>query len=129
MNDETWPGQPRGPAQTPSRRFDADHLAAQPGIPRAMHLNGASASVLVGHSSCAALADMAALKDRNTAAGIMFLDGDAVPLIFPPLVTWLKLVVLHRQAARPAIDDLQQAGHARLDEWSSSDDIDRTALP
>lgn len=72
--------------------FDASHLAAQlVAFVRAMHLTGANAPVLVGHSSGAAVVGMAVLLDRATAAGIVFLDGDATPLPVPPVAGWLLI--------------------------------------
>jgi pimeloyl-ACP methyl ester carboxylesterase len=71
----------------PSPPFDARHLAAQlVAFLRAMHLTGANAPVLVGHSSGAAVVGMAVLADRHAVAGIVFLDGDATPLAFPSFV-------------------------------------------
>lgn len=68
----------------PSPPFNAAHLAAQVlAFLRAMHLTGADAPVLVGHSSGAAVVGMAILANRDAAAGIVFLDGDATPLAFP----------------------------------------------
>lgn len=76
----------------PSPPFDASHLAAQVlAFLRAMHLTGANAPVLVGHSSGAAVVGMAVLQDRHAAAGIVFLDGDATPLAFPPFAGWLLI--------------------------------------
>ncbi len=72
--------------------FDASHLAAQVlAFLRAMHLTGPNAPVLVGHSSGAAVVGMAVLLDRDAAAGIVFLDGDATPLPFPPVIGWLLI--------------------------------------
>lgn len=72
--------------------FDAQHLAAQVvAFLRAMHLTGADAPVLVGHSSGAAVAGMAALEDPRAVAGVAFLDGDALPLSFPPVLGWLLI--------------------------------------
>lgn len=74
----------------PSPPFDARHLAAQLlAFLRSMHLTGANAPVLVGHSSGAAVAGMAVLLDGHAAAGVVFLDGDATPLTFPPFAGWL----------------------------------------
>ena len=76
----------------PSPPFDAAHLAAQLlAFLRAMHLTGADAPVLVGHSSGAAVVGMAVLANRHAAAGIVFLDGDATPLAFPPFLGWLLI--------------------------------------
>jgi pimeloyl-ACP methyl ester carboxylesterase len=72
--------------------FDASHLAAQVlAFVRGMHLAGARAPVLVGHSSGAAVVGMAVLLDRAAAAGIVFLDGDATPLPLPPVIGWLLI--------------------------------------
>ena len=76
----------------PSSPFDASHLAAQVlAFLRAMHLTGPNAPVLVGHSSGAAVVGMALLTDRDAAAGIVFLDGDATPLPVPPVIGWLLI--------------------------------------
>jgi len=72
--------------------FDASHLAAQLlAFVRAMHLTGANAPVIVGHSSGAAVVGMAVLLDRAAAAGIVFLDGDGTPLPFPPVIGWVLI--------------------------------------
>ena len=72
--------------------FDASHLAAQLlAFVRAMHLTGANAPVLVGHSSGAAVVGMAVLIDRAAASGLVFLDGDATPLPVPPVIGWLLI--------------------------------------
>lgn len=74
----------------PSPPFDASHLAAQLlAFAAAMNLTGVNAPLLVGHSSGAAVVGMAALRDPRAAAGIVFLDGDATPLTFPPVIGWL----------------------------------------
>jgi pimeloyl-ACP methyl ester carboxylesterase len=74
----------------PSAPFDAAHLAAQLlRFVQAMHLTGANAPVLVGHSSGAAVVGMAVLRDPRAVAGIVFLDGDATPLPFPHFLGWL----------------------------------------
>jgi pimeloyl-ACP methyl ester carboxylesterase len=71
----------------PSPPFDAAHLAAQVlAFMRAMHLTGANAPILVGHSSGAAVVGMAVLADRHAVAGIVFLDGDATPLAGPSFI-------------------------------------------
>ena len=65
----------------PSPPFSAGHLAAQVlAFVRAEHLTGRDAPVLVGHSSGAAVAGMAALDGGRAIAGVIFLDGDALPL-------------------------------------------------
>jgi pimeloyl-ACP methyl ester carboxylesterase len=72
--------------------FDAAHLASQVlAFLRAMHLTGRDAPVLVGHSSGAAVAGMAALLDRQAVSGVVFLDGDALPLPVPPIAGWLLI--------------------------------------
>ncbi len=74
---------------SPGPPFDARHLAMQVlAFIRAMHLTGANAPVLVGHSSGAAVAGMTVLLDSHAAAGVVFLDGDATALTFPPIVGW-----------------------------------------
>jgi pimeloyl-ACP methyl ester carboxylesterase len=77
---------------TPSPPYDTAHLAAQVlAFAAAMHLTGSDAPVLVGHSSGAAVAGMAALADPASVSGVVFLDGDALPLSFPPLIGWLLI--------------------------------------
>ena len=49
---------------------------------------------MVGHSSGAAVAGLAALatlRGRPAVAGVVFLDGDATPLPVPPLAGWLLI--------------------------------------
>ncbi len=88
----------------PSPPFDASHLAAQLlAFIRAMHLTGASAPVLVGHSSGAAVAGIAVLLDHRAAAGIVFLDGDAAPLPFPTLAGWVLINPYRTTLVRLAI--------------------------
>ena len=68
----------------PSAPFDARHLADQLiAFLTAKGLTGSDAPVLVGHSSGAAVAGMAALRGNHVAAGVVFLDGDATPLAVP----------------------------------------------
>ena len=65
----------------PSPPFDASHLAAQVlAFLRAEKLTGPEAAVLVGHSSGAAVAGVAALDGGRDVRGVIFLDGDALPL-------------------------------------------------
>lgn len=65
--------QPKGP-------FTVRHFAAQLlGFITAMGLTGRNAPVVVGHSSGAAVAGLAALEGGPRIAGVMFLDGDALP--------------------------------------------------
>ncbi|HET7013479.1 MAG TPA: alpha/beta hydrolase [Streptosporangiaceae bacterium] len=76
----------------PSPPYDAAHLADQVlAFVRAMHLTGPDAPVLVGHSSGAAVIGMAALAERGSVSGVVFVDGDALPLAFPPLLGWLLI--------------------------------------
>jgi pimeloyl-ACP methyl ester carboxylesterase len=76
----------------PSPPFDARHLADQLlAFLTAMRLTGANAPVLVGHSSGAAVVGMAALRGRQVAAGVVFLDGDATPLPVPSFAGWLVI--------------------------------------
>ena len=66
--------------------FDVDHDVRQTlAFARALGLTGADAPVLVGHSSGAAVAGLAALAAPSDVAGVVFLDGDALPLDVP---TW-----------------------------------------
>jgi pimeloyl-ACP methyl ester carboxylesterase len=68
----------------PSPPFDASHLADQlVAFLDAKGLTGPDAPVIVGHSSGAAVAGLAALRGRQVAAGVIFLDGDATPLALP----------------------------------------------
>lgn len=76
----------------PSPPFDASHLASQlMAFLTAEKLTGANAAVLVGHSSGAAVVGLAALRASRDVAGVVFLDGDATPLPFPPLLGWLVI--------------------------------------
>jgi len=66
--------------------FDVAHDVAQTlAFTRALGLTGADAPVLVGHSSGAAIVGLAALAAPQDVAGVVFLDGDALPLDVP---TW-----------------------------------------
>lgn len=61
--------------------FDVDHLARQTlAFAAALGLTGRDAPVLVGHSSGAAVVGLAALEAPQDVAGVVFLDGDALPL-------------------------------------------------
>jgi pimeloyl-ACP methyl ester carboxylesterase len=74
----------------PSGPFTASHLADQLlAFLTAEHLTGPDAPVLVGHSSGAAVVGMAALRGRQAASGVVFLDGDATPLGVPTFLGWL----------------------------------------
>ncbi|HLH58054.1 MAG TPA: alpha/beta hydrolase [Streptosporangiaceae bacterium] len=65
----------------PSPPFSAGHLAAQVlSFLAAKGLTGRNAPILVGHSSGAAVAGLAALRGPGTVRGVVFLDGDALPL-------------------------------------------------
>ena len=79
----------------PSPPFDARHLATQVlAFLAAERLTGADAPVIVGHSSGAAVAGLAALAaphGRPAVAGVIFLDGDATPLAVAPLAGWLLI--------------------------------------
>jgi len=77
---------------TASPPFNARHLAEQAlAFVRDMHLTGAEAPVLVGHSSGAAVVGMAALLAPRSVAGVVFLDGDATPLAVPSIAGWLLI--------------------------------------
>ncbi|GAA3555159.1 hypothetical protein GCM10022197_07880 [Microlunatus spumicola] len=66
--------------------FDVGHDAAQTlAFSAALGLTGPDAPVLVGHSSGAAVVGLAALEAPQDVAGVVFLDGDALPLDVP---TW-----------------------------------------
>jgi pimeloyl-ACP methyl ester carboxylesterase len=66
--------------------FDVEHDVSQTlAFVRALGLTGADAPVLVGHSSGAAIVGLAALEAPGQVAGVVFLDGDALPLDVP---TW-----------------------------------------
>jgi pimeloyl-ACP methyl ester carboxylesterase len=70
--------------------FTVTHDAAQVlAFIRAMGLTGRNAPVVVGHSSGAAVAGLAALDGGRRIAGVMFLDGDARPLAIPPFAPYL----------------------------------------
>jgi pimeloyl-ACP methyl ester carboxylesterase len=64
--------------------FTVAHFAAQVlAFIAAMGLTGRDAPVLVGHSSGAAVAGLAAIEGGRRVAGVMFLDGDAEQLAVP----------------------------------------------
>jgi len=76
---------------TPSPPYSAAHLAAQLlAFLAAKGLTGASAPVLIGHSSGAAVVGLAAATGGSRfARGVVFLDGDATPLGGPGFLGWL----------------------------------------
>ena len=66
--------------------FDVEHDVRQTlALTRALGLTGPDAPVLVGHSSGAAVVGLAALEAPDDVAGVVLLDGDALPLEVP---TW-----------------------------------------
>jgi pimeloyl-ACP methyl ester carboxylesterase len=73
--------------------YSASHLAAQLlAFLAAKGLTGASAPLLVGHSSGAAVVGLAALTGGARAVrGVVFLDGDATPLSGPGFLGWLLI--------------------------------------
>ena len=77
----------------PSPSYSTSQLAAQLlAFLRAEGLTGASAPVLVGHSSGAAVAGLAAVAGGARAVrGVVFLDGDATPLSGPGVLGWLLI--------------------------------------
>jgi pimeloyl-ACP methyl ester carboxylesterase len=65
----------------PVAPFDVDHDARQTlAFAAALGLTGPNAPVLVGHSSGAAIVGLAALAAPHDVAGVVFMDGDALPL-------------------------------------------------
>ena len=65
----------------PVAPFDVDHDVRQTlGFAAALGLTGPNAPVLLGHSSGAAIVGLAALAMPHDVAGIVFVDGDALPL-------------------------------------------------
>jgi pimeloyl-ACP methyl ester carboxylesterase len=77
----------------PSPSYSTSQLAAQLlAFLRAEGLTGASAPVLVGHSSGAAVVGLAAVTGGARAVrGVVFLDGDATPLSGPGFLGWLLI--------------------------------------
>ena len=74
----------------PSPPYNTSHLAAQVlAFLKVERLTGASAPVLVGHSSGAAVVGVAALRGASFVRGVVFLDGDATPLGGPGFLGWL----------------------------------------
>ena len=70
--------------------FTVAHFAAQVlAFASAMGLTGGNSPVLVGHSSGAAVAGLAAIDGGQRVAGVMFLDGDAQPLPAPSFLRYL----------------------------------------
>jgi pimeloyl-ACP methyl ester carboxylesterase len=64
--------------------FDVEHDVRQTlAFARALGLTGPDAPVLVGHSSGAAVVGLAALDAPDDVAGVVFEDGDALPLDVP----------------------------------------------
>ncbi|MFL6110128.1 MAG: alpha/beta fold hydrolase [Catenulispora sp.] len=67
--------------------YTTQHLAAQlTGLVTTLNIDH---PVLVAHSSGAAVAAEAALESPHAFSGLMFLDGDALPIPHPPGVTWI----------------------------------------
>ena len=61
--------------------FDVEHDVRQTlAFARSLGLTGKDAPILVGHSSGAAIVGLAALAAPPDVAGVVFLDGDALPL-------------------------------------------------
>ena len=75
----------------PSPPFSAGHLAAQVLAFLAAERLAGPRTVLVGHSSGAAVAGLAAVRAGTRLGGVVFLDGDATPLSVPPLAGWLLI--------------------------------------
>lgn len=75
----------------PSPSYSTAQLASQLlAFLRDKGLTGASAPLLVGHSSGAAVVGLAAVSGGASAVrGVVFLDGDATPLSGPGAVGWL----------------------------------------
>jgi pimeloyl-ACP methyl ester carboxylesterase len=72
--------------------FTVAHDAAQVlAFIQAKGLTGPNAPIVVGHSSGAAVAGLAALDGGPRVAGVMFLDGDAKPLAVPPFARYLVI--------------------------------------
>ncbi len=72
--------------------FTVAHFASQVlAFISAMRLTGSDAPVVVGHSSGAAVAGLAAVEGGRRVAGVMFLDGDAAPLAAPSFVHYLVI--------------------------------------
>jgi pimeloyl-ACP methyl ester carboxylesterase len=72
--------------------FTVAHDAAQVlAFIQAKGLTGPNAPIVVGHSSGAAVAGLAALDGGPRIAGVMFLDGDARPLAVPSFARYLVI--------------------------------------
>jgi pimeloyl-ACP methyl ester carboxylesterase len=72
--------------------FTVAHDAAQVlAFIQAKGLTGPNAPIVVGHSSGAAVAGLAALDGGPRVAGVMFLDGDAKPLAVPSFARYLVI--------------------------------------
>lgn len=72
--------------------FDVDHDVAQTlAFVAALGLTGDDAPVLLGHSAGAAIVGLAAVRDPSAVAGVVFLDGDALPLDTP---RWVSRIVV-----------------------------------
>ncbi len=71
----------------PVAPFSAGHMAEQVlAFLDAEGLTGADAPILVGHSSGAAVVGLAGAARPGEVRGVVFLDGDALPLAGPPAV-------------------------------------------
>lgn len=118
--------QPEGP-------FTARHFARQLlDFIKAMGLTGHNAPVVVGHSSGAAVAGLAALQGGPRIAGVMFLDGDALPfagasfarhlVIDPYRTTLLRLGLSSDQVIRSIYSSqcgprCARLSHAGVETW------------
>jgi len=72
---------------TPSSPYTAAHMAEQVlAFLQAEGLTGRDVPVLVGHSSGAAVVGLAALREPGRVKGVVFLDGDALPLPVPTFI-------------------------------------------
>lgn len=76
----------------PKAPFTVAHFASQVlAFSAALGLTGPNAPVLVGHSSGAAVAGLAAVNGGRAVAAVMFLDGDAAPLAGPSFLRYLVI--------------------------------------
>lgn len=88
----------------PVEPFGLEHYARQvEGLIGALHLTGADAPILVGHSSGAAIAGLVALEDQGAVSGVLFLDGDAAPLGAPAVLGRLLVNPYRTSVMRLAI--------------------------